>query len=514
MSFSGTFNRMSTSTLNPLVNAPETATTAIPYLRVSMDRSGRERSTTEQDAELGPAAEAHGWVYGPKYTDQGSASRYATKRRDDYTRLIADLTADTFGAHVLMLWEFSRGSRDVGEWATLLDLCAKRGVRIYVHTHGRTYDPRNGRDRRSMIDDANDSEYESYKTSVRVKRDASTVAAAGGIWGAAPAGYRHVYDNRRGKLIGRVIDDERAPMIRDLFALIEAGHSGLDVARRLTADGWRNGRGNPYSWPQLRQMALNASYAGKRVHDPDNKRGHPPYSPTATFTDAVWPAIVEYRQWLAVQGILTAPGRMTRRPGRGIHLLSMHARCGMCGGPMAAREPQGRQAVYRCNDRACTQVIKSDLDEWATGAIFGYMARYHASTTPDETEDNAALADVRDRLARKSAEYEDFAAQVIAGAVSAAFAAKVEQGMAAAIADLEAQERKLMLPTQLSSLIEPGPDVADRWDELPMSVRRKIVGYVFSPDELGTLRVVKSDKRAGGRGSTPIADRVRVVPGE
>lgn len=505
---------MSTTTLNPLVNAPETVTTAKPYLRVSQDRSGRERSTTEQDAELCPAAAAHGWAYGAAYTDEGSASRYATKRRDDYARLLADLTADTFGAHVLMLWEFSRGSRDVGEWAALLDLCATRGVLIYVHTHGRTYDPRNGRDRRSMIDDANDSEYESYKTSVRVKRDASTVAAAGGIWGAAPVGYRHIYDDRRGKLIGRVIDEEFAPLIRDLFALIEAGHSGLEVARRLNAAGWLNKKGNPYTWPQLRQMALTATYAGKRVHDPDSKTGHPPYTATATFSDAVWPAIVEWGQFLAVQGILTAPGRKTQRPGRGVHLLSMHARCDTCGGRMAGRTREGRRAVYRCNVRGCTQVFKDDLDEWATGAIISYMGRYHASATDTDDADNAALVDLRATLARRSAEYDEFVAQVIAGTVSATFAAKVEPGMAAAIAELEAQERKLLVPQQLSSLIEPGADVADRWDGLPMAVRRKIVGYVFSPDELGTLRVVAIGRHAAGRGNTPIADRVRVVPGE
>jgi hypothetical protein len=42
----------------------------------------------------------------------------------------------------------------------VLELREQRSMSIFVTTHGRCYDPANGRDRRSLLEDAVDSEYE------------------------------------------------------------------------------------------------------------------------------------------------------------------------------------------------------------------------------------------------------------------------------------------------------------------------------------------------------------------
>jgi DNA invertase Pin-like site-specific DNA recombinase len=55
---------------------------------------------------------------GKSYEDQVSASRYGRKQRADFADLLADLENDRFDAHVLMLWESSRGTRKVGEMVT------------------------------------------------------------------------------------------------------------------------------------------------------------------------------------------------------------------------------------------------------------------------------------------------------------------------------------------------------------------------------------------------------------
>src|SRR6266567_7515713 len=146
------------------------------YLRVSQDRSGRARSVEEQHDDNLKAAEAHGFsINGEAYSDVSlSASRYATKVRGDFGRLLADLGHGRFGADVLVLWESSRGSRKVGEWVTLIELCETAGVRIHVTTHGRTYDPGNARDRRSMLEDAVDSAYQSDKASDAIQRAAAS----------------------------------------------------------------------------------------------------------------------------------------------------------------------------------------------------------------------------------------------------------------------------------------------------------------------------------------------------
>jgi site-specific DNA recombinase len=130
----------------------------------------------------------------------------------------------------LWLWESSRGSRKVGEWVTLIELCEQQQVKIHVTTHNRTYDPSNGRDRRSLLEDAVDSEYESGKISARLKRAAAANAAAGKPHGRAPYGYRRRYDERTKKLIAQEEDPIEAPVIRELFERVKSGHSLRSIA--------------------------------------------------------------------------------------------------------------------------------------------------------------------------------------------------------------------------------------------------------------------------------------------
>jgi DNA invertase Pin-like site-specific DNA recombinase len=87
-------------------------------------------------------------------------------------------------------WEASRGSRRLSEWARFIELCEVADVRIHVTTHGRTYDPANARDRRTLQEDGTDSEYESAKTSARARRSTAAAAAKGQPHGRVPYGSR------------------------------------------------------------------------------------------------------------------------------------------------------------------------------------------------------------------------------------------------------------------------------------------------------------------------------------
>lgn len=93
-----------------------------------------------------------------------------------------------------MIWESSRGSRRGRKWVDLLELRERRSVSIHVVTHNRTYDPANGRDRRSLLEDAVDGEYESSKISARMRRAVAANAVAGWPGGRVPYGYRRVFD--------------------------------------------------------------------------------------------------------------------------------------------------------------------------------------------------------------------------------------------------------------------------------------------------------------------------------
>ncbi|MEU6319325.1 recombinase family protein [Streptomyces sp. NPDC047009] len=81
----------------------------------------RDNLVAEQD--VGP------WEWGEAYTDIGSASKFATKAREDFERLTADLADGTFGASgdILVLWEISCLARETGKDVKLIDLCEAGG---------------------------------------------------------------------------------------------------------------------------------------------------------------------------------------------------------------------------------------------------------------------------------------------------------------------------------------------------------------------------------------------------
>ncbi|MFI8091612.1 recombinase family protein [Streptomyces sp. NPDC086080] len=101
------------------------------YLRVSKKKG---QSCDEQHADNIRSAETHRIVISAApYIDDGiSASKYGRKKRGDFARLVKDLTSGAFTDDVLIIWESSRGSRKVSEWAYLIELCEEQGKLIHV----------------------------------------------------------------------------------------------------------------------------------------------------------------------------------------------------------------------------------------------------------------------------------------------------------------------------------------------------------------------------------------------
>lgn len=500
---------------------PGTPLHARSYLRVSVKGKaiGRaEASPDEQHAVHVEESKSHGWQLGEPYRDIGSASRYAKKARENFERLIADLTADRFDANVLMLWESSRGSRKVGEWATLIDLLIERGVKVYVTTHKRLYDPRNARDRRSLFEDAVDSAYESDKTSERTGRDQADRAAKGRPNGRAPYGYRSNYDDKTGKFLGRVVHEDEAEVIRELFTRLSKGHSILGITDDFATRGIVNGKGEPFSQAHLRTFLLNWAYAGKRAH----LKGHPAPSPSirnkdAKVTDAQWPAIVSLKLFLEVQGILHDPERMTTTGGRAVHTFTSIVKCDRCGGGMTVRSvpvAETRKLIYKCGLNGCTTIYKDAIEEIAEKAMLAYLAlpEVYKGTQQEDELVTAELADVEEKLAQASRELDELGDAVGRGELSARLAARSEPRILARIEDYETRRRALTTPSALASLITPGADVAKRWASITdVAARRKIASLVLSPSAAGELRVIPGVQ--GVRG-VPAEDRVVFIRDE
>jgi DNA invertase Pin-like site-specific DNA recombinase len=482
------------------------------YLRVSLDRSGRARSIEEQHNDNLAAAEALGLILGTPYRDESiSASRYSTKIRDGFGQLLADLELGRFAAEELWLWESSRGSRKVGEWVTLIELCEQQQVKIHVTTHGRTYDPGNSRDRRSLLEDAVDSEYESGKISARLKRAAAANAAAGKPHGRAPYGYRRRYDERTKKLIAQEPDPIEAPVIRELFDRVKSGHSLRSIALDWETRGIRTRTDKIFTPQHLRVLATTAAYAGLRVHDTNGgpKSGHSPQpgAPGVQVVKGTWDPLVTEATYRAVQRILTDPKRTTTRPGRAKHLLSNIAVCDKCETPITVTFRHERP-YYQCR-KGCIKIQKEDIEVYAAKVILAYLARPDVHDALRRAEaDSDALGTVRDELAATRARLDELADAAAAGTISIATVARAEPQIMATIGVLERREAELATPNALHGFIPPGADVARRWHAAPISARREIARLLLTPDMLGELRVTPRPAGWPGGRHIPAASRV------
>jgi site-specific DNA recombinase len=475
------------------------------YLRVSQDRSGRARSVDEQHEDNEKAAATRGVTLGTPYEDKSvSASRYATKARDGFTDLLADLDGGRFGADELWLWEPSRGSRRVGEWVHLIEACERAGVTLYVTTHGRTYDPTNARDRRSLLEDAVDSEYESSKVSLRAKRAAAANAAEGLPHGPTPYGYQRIYDPHTRRLVRQEPHPEEAPVVRELYDRLLTGHSLRSIALDFEARGIRTrarGRdgeatpGKPFSAQHLRAMVVGPVYAGLRVHNPGKTGSRHDLTGAVKGT---WEPLVPEATYYAVRHMLMRPERKTTRPGRAKHLLSFVAKCAECGSHLSYAGRSG--GVYQCHKKGCVRISEPELDDLAEAMILDYLAMPEVYEPVAAAENgDEQMRQVRDDLAKARAELHELREGVATGHLSVANLTAVEPRLLARVTALEEQERELSTPSALRQLIAPGKDVCQTWAAAPLSTRREVARRVLRAERVGELYVTRRPRSAGNR---------------
>lgn len=463
------------------------------YRRLSDAKGGT--SIARQGSDHAVVAAEQGWPLGEPYIDDGiSASRFARKRRDDFEKLVADLSSgptgrtSRFGADILMLWESARGSRKVGEWVSFIELCEAKGVRIWVTTHERLYDPANGRDRKALIDDANDSEYESYKTHTRVLGTVAYEARMGRPHGKAPDGLMPAYDSKTRALLTWVEDPARSGPVKELFELLEAGHSLAAIERRFAEAGYRNRSGGPYSREHLRIMALRPAYAGLREHN-------------GTIHKGVWDGIVPVARYWNVHAILTSASRKTSRGGRAKHELTAGLWCDRCDGRMnvsLALGGRNRKTVYRCV-RGCMHIQKQPVDDYIIGtreepgAMLEYLARrdlFELLAAPDV--DEAEVVDLQARLAQERTELQEMEEATPSTLAAIEVLGRSLVAKRAEVARLEEREREFTLPPVVTRWIRPGQDVWEDWENAPIGARRELVQVVLSERALGKLYVLPS----------------------
>lgn len=423
---------------------------------------GKAKSIAEQLAAGVDVAAQNSWTVVATYQDGTSASRYARKSREAWQQVLADI--DSGALDVLVLWESSRGDRNLTSWSTLLDLCRDKGVSFYIISDERLYDPRKARDWKTLASAGVDSAGESDLLSVRVLRGQGGAAKSGRpSHGRCPFGYKRVYDPDSGALVGQEPDPETAPIVREIFERLGKGEAISAICDDFNARQVRTCGAQKWYRVRVRDLALNVAYIAVRTYNGN------------TYPATTWPALVDEATFYRVQRILGDVQRVTTRPGRAVHLLSYLAVCHLCGADLCA--VRGR---YRCQAKGCVTIVQADMDAFVTAMVLARLEQpdvyeqlrklgEHADREVVDAENEIARLNGKLAVWRKSAANDETTPESLA---------VIEADLTRQIRALEHKARLGSIPPELRQIVGTDADVRSRWEAAPLPAKRRSIEHI------------------------------------
>ncbi|MGW2851503.1 recombinase family protein [Streptomyces sp. NPDC001215] len=299
------------------------------YARLSKDRKKLSENVNIQIAECQGFAEGESWAIVGIFKDNDiSASKYSTKPRDDYNRMIA--TIKRGGVHNILITEMPRLYRRLEELLDLIRLAESTDLRRIQTTEGISYNLATSEGIHAAIDAVNNAMREVARISTRIKRK-QKARAQGGQWhgGGRPYGYEEG---------GIEVRESEAEVIRECAKRFIAGESIRDIVRDLNGRGVPTATGAQWRIENLQRTIMKKRYIGVREYEGQD---YP----------AVWKPILTLEQWQQME--TRRLSRASRWPkgstGSRKYLLTGFIYCGNCGGAMvgSGRTAEGDRPAYR-----------------------------------------------------------------------------------------------------------------------------------------------------------------------
>jgi len=436
-------------------------TTSDFYSRKSTVDRGRSLASQEEECTADIAAE--GWQLGKVFTDpELSASIFARKPRPDFDELVKYMESGE--CRILTMWEASRGSRDMEVWTHFLGVCIRKNILLRITSHHRTYDVRQRRDYRTMIDEGMDAHDESARTSERVKRTLRSLAAAGLPFGRVPYGYRRIYDGH-GRYVETVEEPAQADIVREVARRIIAGESGSSITRDLNARGIPTPHGDgPWRVVQVSRLLRKPYYVGQRTHLGEY------------VTEGKWPKIIEQAEWDQCQMILASPAHRIQHSTTLRYALSGAARCTSCKALMRSTWVNTRdkpRRVFRCEGCKSVNIAAEAFETLVETLVRARMQVIDVADLFEDRPDGDAVRRAKaeiDRLEGIMSGHYDTAAT---GALSAAGLARMEHLLLPQIEAAVAEHQRLSVPPQFVDLASV--DINEPWPLLDPAKLRTLV---------------------------------------
>lgn len=343
------------------------------YARVSSESDEQLNSLGNQIKYYEDLIRRNGaWTFVPGYIDEG-LSGISTKRRENFNRMIDDAARDKFD--LVITKEISRFARNTLDSIRYTRELLADGVGVFFQNDNINTLDEDSELRLSIMSSI--AQDELRKLSSRVKFGHQQAIKSSVVLGNSRIfGYRK--DNKR-----LVIDEEQAPMVRELFELYATDEYSMKQLETIFWNkGYRNLNGKKIAHSTMSNMIANPKYKGYYVGNKvkvvdmfTKKQKFLPPEEWVMFKDEtgeIVPAIVSEELWDAANAILRRRSEdVKHRQGICNHanLLTGKLYCAHCGAAYYRRE--SRDKLGNVNSRwVCSGKINNGSDSCPSFAVY------------------------------------------------------------------------------------------------------------------------------------------------
>ena len=504
-----------------------TPNTAALYLRKSSldDRSGDNRSITDQRHDLERLAERHGLQIVAEYEEKvgTSASHIKNHDRPQYDRALADM-GSTY--EVLLSWRTDRlvraGMLDMGK---LLDVVDASKGRIITDDGTDTNQP-GMRALLAMLSEQSRAYVQSSTDAVRRGKEGQRRRGEY-LGGAIPYGLLRDKDAE----YGVSLDHEAAEVLRRAINMLTSGASLRETCRVMNDDGHRPSTGAVWTATTHSRVVPSPHMLGHRYYKRQDA-----YSLDDDGNRLLVPEpIISEATFRRVDKAITGRNRVTENCRRKQNSTTRHAsllggvsKCGDCGHGLRAQNQVSKSksgetrtnSYYRCECCKALTIRMGELDQHVARSALLFLAaldpesaiveevgrRWLARFTPDQVNRHGELRDEID--AREGKHRELQANYYERGTMDTEVFERLDRKLAGEIADLRDELRDAPAPqADLSALFDlaqssdtddiVGPGSA--WANLPAYERREIIRVLVDQ-----VTITRSEDRLDIVGRTTI----------
>ena len=319
-------------------------TPAALYARVSSDRQDVDLSVAAQLRALREHADRNGYVVVREYVDEAESGR--VDDRPEFNRMIGEAKSPQAAFREILVWKFSRFTRNREHAVVYKSMLRRRGVRVVSITE-QADDTPTGKLVEGIIESVD--EFYSENLAQEVMRG-TREAASRGFWVTphAPYGYKRVHiDDGPKKRPKLALDPPADSIVRRMYLLAGQGKSTLNIAKIFNQEGIASPKGKKWLKTTIYRTLTNEAYTGTLVWGVTAKDKLPPIRVENAF-----PAIVSREEYDRVARVMQANAPDKQHPQRTAspYLLSGLAKCAECGKALIGQEAKsGQYAYYVCH---------------------------------------------------------------------------------------------------------------------------------------------------------------------